>query len=124
VLAAVWWKKTPEILEAIAAIMEHATAGDPFSGLKWTRKTTAKIAKQLKRIDIQVSANTVGRLLKQKNFSLCMKMFSFISNNWAAHPLLDYETVLKFIRTTKTSAGLNIRAFLNRKNIFQEEKNI
>jgi hypothetical protein len=39
-------------------------------------------------------------------------MFSFISNNWAARPLRDYETVLKFIRTTKTSAGLKIRASL------------
>lgn len=41
------------------------------------------------------------------------KMFSFISNNWAAHPLIDYETVLNFIRTTKTSSGLKIRAALN-----------
>jgi hypothetical protein len=43
------------------------------------------------------------------------RMFSFISNNWAAHPLTDYETVLKFIRTTKTSAGLKIRAALHTK---------
>lgn len=43
------------------------------------------------------------------------RMFSFISNNWAAHPLIDYETVLKFIRTTKTSAGLKIRAALSTK---------
>jgi hypothetical protein len=43
------------------------------------------------------------------------RMFSFISSNWAGQPLLDYETVLKFIRTTKTSAGLKIRAFLNKK---------
>ena len=42
-------------------------------------------------------------------------MFSFISNNWAAQPLYGYETVLKFIRTTKTSAGLKIRAALNKK---------
>jgi hypothetical protein len=274
--------------------MEHETAGDPVSGCKWTRKTTAKIAQQLKRIGIQVSAKTVGRLLKQMNFSLrlnlkCLesgqskppdprqrdqqfryirsqirtystqglpiisvdaksrellgpfyqsghrwsqepikvldhdfpsdskgialpygiydlsrnegfvsvgtsrdtsqfavdsilmwwlkaglshypdadrlliladcggsngyrtrlwkhqlqtafcnrfslevkvchyppgsskwnpiehRMFSFISGNWAGHPLLNYETVLKFIRTTKTSAGLKIRAFLNKK---------
>jgi len=41
------------------------------------------------------------------------RMFSFISNNWAAQPLTEYETVLKFIRTTKTSAGLKIRAALH-----------
>jgi hypothetical protein len=43
------------------------------------------------------------------------RMFSFISRNWSAQPLYDYETVLKFIRTTKTSAGLKIRAVLNKK---------
>ncbi|MBL7217811.1 MAG: ISAzo13 family transposase, partial [Desulfobacteraceae bacterium] len=43
------------------------------------------------------------------------RMFSFISRNWAAQPLRDYETVLKFIRTTKTSVGLKIRARLNTK---------
>jgi hypothetical protein len=43
------------------------------------------------------------------------RMFCFISNNWAAHPLTDYETVLKFIRTTKTRAGLKIRAALHTK---------
>ena len=43
------------------------------------------------------------------------RMFSFISSNWTGQPLLDYETVLKFIRATKTAAGLKIRAFLNKK---------
>jgi len=279
-------------MEAIGEIMKYETAGDPVSGCKWTRKTTGKIARQLKRMGIGVSANTAGRLLKKMDYSLhrnlkslesglrnppapqqrdqqfryirsqieayaahglpvisvdtksreligafhqpgrrwcqkpivvldhdfpsdaqgvaipygiydffrnegfvnlgtshdtaefavasirtwwqrvglenypdadhlliladcggsngyrtklwkhqlqvtfadpfelCVKvchyppgaskwnpiehrMFSFISNNWAAHPLTDYETVLKFIRTTKTSAGLKIRVALN-----------
>jgi hypothetical protein len=282
--------------------MEHDTAGDPVSGCKWTRKTTGKIAQQLKRAGIHVSANTVGKLLKKMNFSLrvnlktlesglsnppdpherdlqfryirsqirsykaqgmpvisvdtksrelmgsfhqsgckwsqepikvfdhdfpsdsqgvaipygiydlcrnqgfvCVgttrdtsefavdsirtwwskagsdhypnadrllvladcggsngyrtrlwkrqlhvdfcrrlgiqvkvchyppgsskwnpiehRMFSFISNNWSAQPLYNYETVLKFIRTTKTSAGLKIRAFLNRKT-YQKGKKV
>ena len=59
--------------------MEYETAGDPVSGLKWTRKTTAKIAKQLKRIGIRVSAKTVGRLLKQMNFSLRLNLKSLES---------------------------------------------
>ncbi len=50
--------------------MKHETAGDPVSGCKWTRKTTGKIAQQLKRVGIRVSPKTVGRLLKQMNFSL------------------------------------------------------
>ena len=63
-------KKTPAIIDTIAAIMEHETAGDPVSGCKWTRKTTLKIAQQLNRAGIRVSPNTVGKLLKNMNFSL------------------------------------------------------
>jgi hypothetical protein len=54
--------------------MEHETAGDPVSGCKWTRKTTGKIAQQLKRAGIRVSAKTVGRLLKQMNYSLRLNL--------------------------------------------------
>lgn len=50
--------------------MERETAGDPISGLKWTRKTTDKIARQLKRLGIAVSRSTVGRLLRQMRYSL------------------------------------------------------
>ena len=59
--------------------MEHDTAGDPVSGCKWTRKTTQKIAKQLKRAGIQVSDKTVGKLLKQMKFSLRMNLKSLES---------------------------------------------
>jgi len=54
--------------------MEYDTAGDPVSGCKWTRKTTGKIAVELKRAGIRVSANTVGRLLKKMDFSLRMNL--------------------------------------------------
>ncbi len=58
------------MIEVIHQLMERETAGDPVSGLKWTRKTTAKIARQLKRLGIVVSRNTVGRLLRQMRYSL------------------------------------------------------
>lgn len=50
--------------------MKYETAGQPISGLKWTRKTTEKVSEQLKTIGIEVSANTVCRLLKNMGFSL------------------------------------------------------
>jgi arginine repressor len=50
--------------------MEAETAGDPMTGLKWTRRTTAKIAVELKSFGIDVSSKTVARLLKQLGFSL------------------------------------------------------
>ena len=50
--------------------MKHETAGDPMTGLKWTRRTTPKIAAELETLGIQVSPRTVARLLKQMGFSL------------------------------------------------------
>jgi hypothetical protein len=40
------------------------------------------------------------------------RLFSEISKNWAGQPLESYETVLKFLRTTKTAAGLVVNATL------------
>ena len=50
--------------------MRHETAGDPMTGLKWTRKTTEKVANALGRLGITVSPNTIGRLLKEMGYSL------------------------------------------------------
>ena len=59
------------IIERIQEIMRHETAGDPMTGLKWTRRTTAKVASELRLLGIEVSANTVARLLKKNmGFSL------------------------------------------------------
>lgn len=41
-----------------------------MTGLKWTRKTTEKIAAELKRLGLHISPSTVARLLKQMGFSL------------------------------------------------------
>ena len=38
------------------------------------------------------------------------RLFSEISKNWAGQPLETYETVLNFIRTTKTLTGLVVNA--------------
>lgn len=50
--------------------MVHDTAGDPMTGLRWTRRTTEKIAAELKSEGISVSPNTVGRILKKLGYSL------------------------------------------------------
>jgi len=57
-------------MSRLAEVMEHDTAGDPVRGLKWTRKTTQKVALELEAFGIQVSANTVARLLKKVGFAL------------------------------------------------------
>lgn len=42
------------------------------------------------------------------------RLFSRISGNWAGEPLVSYETILKFIRTTKTETGLGCKAYLDK----------
>lgn len=46
------------------------TAGDPMTDLKWTRKTLVKISRVLKQSGIDVSPNTVSRLLRQMDYRL------------------------------------------------------
>ncbi len=42
------------------------------------------------------------------------RLFCRISSNWAGQPLISFETVLKFIRTTRTETGLCCRVRLDR----------
>lgn len=50
--------------------MDHHTAGDPITGLKWTHKTTLKISRELRKARLAVSPNTVARLLRGMKYSL------------------------------------------------------
>ena len=50
--------------------MAPATAGDPITGLKWTRKTTAKVSQELKQSGIHACAKTVARLLDRLDYAL------------------------------------------------------
>ena len=50
--------------------MEHDTAGDPMTGIKWSRRTTSKISEALCSLEIAASPNTVARLLKGLGYRL------------------------------------------------------
>ena len=43
------------------------------------------------------------------------RLFCEVSKNWAGRPLDSYETILKYLRTTRTATGLRVRAHLARK---------
>ncbi len=72
----------------IEEIMKHETAGDPMNGLKWTRRTTAKIAAELHSLGIQVSDRTVAGLLKKMGFSLRVNHKKL---SGSAHPSRDAQ---------------------------------
>jgi hypothetical protein len=60
----------PELAAALERLVAPATRGDPMSPLRWTSKSTAKLATELCAEGFQISADTVGALLKAQDYSL------------------------------------------------------
>jgi len=50
------------------------------------------------------------------------RMFCVISQNWAGQPLVSYETVLKFIRTSTTETGFHCATYFDRKHYKTKRK--
>ncbi len=60
----------PGLMAALEALIEPATRGDPQSPLRWTCKSTRRLADELTRVHHRVSVNTVAALLRQAGYSL------------------------------------------------------
>ena len=60
----------PELAAALERLVDPVTRGDPQSPLRWTCKSTTRLARELTRQGHPVSARTVGRLLKASGYSL------------------------------------------------------
>ena len=74
--------------------------------MKWTRKTTEKIAEVLHAIDIPVSANSVARLLYQMDFSLRINRKQIACNS---SPYRDQQfQLIGSLRTRFQRQGLPI----------------
>ena len=58
------------ILEAVEALVNPTSRGDPMSPLRWTCKSTRKLAKELSRSAYSVSHTKVGQLLADLGYSL------------------------------------------------------
>ena len=60
----------PGLLPALLALVEPDVRGDPMSPLRWTTKSTRRLAAELTKRGHRVSADTVAALLKEEGFSL------------------------------------------------------
>ena len=60
----------PGLLEALDELVHPETRGTPMSLLRWTSKSTAKLAGELVRKGFEISPDTVGRMLKRMGYSL------------------------------------------------------
>ena len=57
-------------MNALDELLQDATAGDPMTKLKWTRKTSRSLGRELRRKGFKVSHNTVARLAIELGYTL------------------------------------------------------
>jgi transposase len=60
----------PELVKALEALIEPMTRGDPESPLRWTCKSTYRLAEELTQQDHPIGARTVAKLLHESGYSL------------------------------------------------------
>jgi len=92
----------PGLLAALEALIEPVTRGDPESPLRWTCKSTRRLADELTRKRHPVGANTVAALLRRGGYSL---QANRKTREGAGHP--DRDAQFKHINA-------QVRRFQNR----------
>jgi DDE family transposase len=60
----------PELAAALESLVDPATRGDPESPLRWTTKSTRRLARTLSEMGHRVSHVVVGELLRALGYSL------------------------------------------------------
>jgi Rhodopirellula transposase DDE domain len=60
----------PQVLRALEELVDPVTRGHPESPLRWTCKSTAKLAEELTQRNHPITDRTVARLLRQSGYSL------------------------------------------------------
>jgi hypothetical protein len=58
--------KQPGLLEALDELVHPETRGNPMSFMRWTSKSTGKLAEDLVRQGFKITDDTVGRILKKE----------------------------------------------------------
>jgi len=92
----------PNLLAALESLIEPVTRGDPESPLRWTCKSTRRLADELTRQHHQVSPNSVATLLHQAGYSL---QANRKTREGASHP--DRNAQFEYINRL-------VRSFLDR----------
>lgn len=116
-----WWKTEgksnyPDVNELL--ILADSGGSNSCRSRVWKHKIQSNISDQF-GLSVKVSHYPPG---SSKWNPIEHRLFSEISKNWAGRPLDSYETVLKYIRTTKTSTGLKVKAHFARKKYEIGEK--
>src|ERR1700693_5228050 len=63
-------EQDPAVVKELERLVDPATRGDPMSPLRWTSKSTAKLAEELRHQGFTISARTVASMLQEQGYSL------------------------------------------------------
>ena len=63
-------EQAPAVVKELERLVDPATRGDPMSPLRWTSKSTAKLADELRLQGFAISARTVAGMLQDRDYSL------------------------------------------------------
>src|SRR3990172_9585295 len=88
-------EKDETLLEGLNALLDPLTRGDPMSPLRWTCKSTTKLAAELRAQGHKVSQVTVWRLLDELGYSM---QSNRKRREGADHP--DRDAQFEFINAT------------------------
>ncbi len=84
----------PDLVEQLELLVADHTKGDPTIPLRWTSKSTYKLAEELRNKGYDLKSRTVGRILKEQGYSLQLNRKEKEGEN---HP--DRDSQFKFINS-------------------------
>jgi hypothetical protein len=128
--------KDANLVLNLDALVDPISRGDPMSPLRWTCKSTYRLAKELQRLGHKVSQRTSVICWRKRDtacnrpawhervpIQVChvqsgtskwnkieRRMFCHISTNWRGRPLVSRQVVVNLIGSTTTREGLRIKA--------------
>jgi len=114
--------RDPGVLAALDQLLEPMTAGDPESPLRWTAKSTTRLASTLTEQGHPISADTVGRLLKAQGYTL---QANRKSKSGANHPDRDaqFAHINALVKRFQAQGQPTISVDTKKKELVGEYKN-
>lgn len=106
-----WWLNMGQIEYPAAKELFITADGGGSNGYR-VRLWKTELQKLANELDIKIHVSHFPPGTSKWN-KIEHRMFSFISQNWRGKPLIDYVTVVSLISSTRTDAGLEIRAIID-----------
>lgn len=112
----------PGLFAALDVLVEPATRGDPQSPLRWTCKSTRRLAAELASTGYPISPTTVRQLLREAGYSL---QANRKTREGASHPDRDaqFRHINRRVRAQQRSRQPTISVDTKKKELVGNQKN-